>query len=90
MAHWSFAHTASALGSDGSAQVSHAAPQRAMLSSGKHPLIIGQVWVPAPQVGPQTPPAVQADPAGQGVQSTPSIVPQVALATLLTHTPLHR
>jgi hypothetical protein len=60
-----------------------------MLSSGKHPLVAGHVCVPAPQTTPQAP-FTHAVPSGQGVQSTPFLVPQVAEALLLTHTPLHR
>jgi hypothetical protein len=47
------------------------------------------VWVPGPQFGPQAA-LTQAWPASHGVQSTPSLVPQVAEALLLTQTPLHR
>jgi len=45
--------------------------------------------VPAPQSGPHTP-LTHAVPAAQGVQSTPSRLPQVIDALLLTHTPPHR
>jgi hypothetical protein len=60
-----------------------------VLSSGKQPLVPGQVWVPAPQTTPHIA-FTQAVPSGQGVQSTPLIVPQVAEALLLTQTPLQR
>jgi hypothetical protein len=92
MPHWLVSQTASALGSDGGAHVWHeaAVPQRVVLSSGKHPLTAGQVCVPAPQTVPHTAPAVHAEPVGQGVQSTPSIVPQVAVEVLLTHKPPQR
>ena len=83
--------TASALGSAGVGQVTHPAapPHCRVLSSGKHPLVAGQVCVPAPQTTPQTA-AMHAVPWGQGVQSTPFIVPHVAEALLLTHAPLQR
>ena len=47
-------HTATAFGSDGPGQVTHAAdvPHCIVLSSGKQPLVAGQVCVPAPQLGP--------------------------------------
>jgi hypothetical protein len=60
-----------------------------VLSSGKHPLVAGQVWVPVPQTTPQAA-FMHAVPPGQGVQSTPSMLPQVAEALLLTHRPLQR
>jgi hypothetical protein len=60
-----------------------------VLSSGKQPLTAGHMCVPAPQTAPQTACAEQAEPVGHGVQSTPSIVPQVAVAVLLTQSPLH-
>jgi hypothetical protein len=47
------------------------------------------VCVPAPQTTPQVA-LVHAVPLGQGVQSTPSIVPQVSDELLLTQTPLQR
>ena len=83
--------TASALGSAGFGQVAHdaALPHCRVLSLGKHPLVAGQVWVPAPQTTPQAA-FMHAVPAGQGVQSTPLIVPQVAEALLLTQTPPQR
>jgi hypothetical protein len=85
------AHTATAFGSDGAGQVMHdaAVPHCNVLSSGKQPLVAGQVWVPAPQLGPQAA-FTQASPAPQGPQSTPSWVPHVAEALLLTQIPLHR
>jgi hypothetical protein len=85
------AQTATALGSDGAGQVMHdaAVPQAAGLSFGKQPLVAGQVCVPAPQFGPQAA-FTQAVPVGHGSQSTPSIVPQVAEALLLTQVPLQR
>lgn len=84
--------TASALLSDGGAQVwqEAAVPHRVMLSSGKHPLMPGQVWVPSPQTVPQVALLPQAVPVGQGVQSKPFLVPQVAVAVFRTQTPLHR
>ena len=83
--------TASALGSAGVAHVAHdaAVPHCSVLSSGKHPLVAGQVCVPAPQTTPQAA-AMHAVPSGQGVQSTPFLVPQVAEALLLTQRPLQR
>jgi hypothetical protein len=89
--HWLVVQTASALGSAGVAHVTHPAalPHCRVLSSGKHPLVAGQVWVPAPQTTPQTA-FMHAVPAGQGVQSVPFIVPQVAEALLLTQTPPQR
>jgi hypothetical protein len=66
-----------------------AVPHWVMLSSGKQPLTAGHVCVPAPQTVPQVAFAVQAEPVGQGVQSTPSMVPQVALDVSLTHRLLH-
>ena len=83
--------TASALGSAGVAHVAHdaAVPHCRVLSLGKHPLVAGQVCVPAPQTTPQAA-FMHAVPSGQGVQSTPLIVPQVAEALLLTQTPLQR
>jgi hypothetical protein len=70
-------HTADALGSDDAAQVEHPAgvPHCMVLSLGKHPLVAGQVWVPAPHIVPQAP-FTHAVPVGHGVQSTPSMVPQ--------------
>jgi len=64
-------------------------PHASVLSSGKHPLVPGQVCVPAPQSAPHAP-LTHAVPAGQGVQSTPSRLPQVADALSLTHRPLQR
>jgi len=89
--HWLVVHTGEALGSTGAAHVVHpvVVPHISVLSSGKHPLVPGQVCVPGPQSGPHAP-LTHAVPAPQGVQSTPSRVPQVAEALLLTHTPLHR
>ena len=83
--------TASALGSAGDAHVAHDAevPHCSVLSSGKHPLVAGQMCVPAPQTTPQAA-FKHAVPSGQGVQSTPLLVPQVAEALLLTQTPLQR
>jgi hypothetical protein len=85
------AQTAWALGSAGFGHVAHDAadPHCRVLSLGKHPLVAGQVWVPAPQTTPQAP-FMHAVPSGQGVQSTPSIDPQVAEALLLTQMPLQR
>ena len=84
-------HTASALGSDGFAQVAHdaAVPHCRVLSSGKHPLVAGQVWVPAPQATPQAA-LTQALPVGHAVQSTPSLVPQAFDELLPTQMPLQR
>ena len=45
--------------------------------------------MPAPQTTPHTA-LTHAVPVGQGVQSTPVIVPQVAVALLLTQAPLQR
>ena len=89
--HWLAVHTAEALGSDGVAQVAHAAavPHCKVLSSGKQPLVPGQVCVPGPQTTPQAP-ATHAVPSGHGVQSTPGRDPQVADALLLTQTPWQR
>ena len=84
--------TASALGSEGVAHVMQpaaAVPHCMMSSFGKQPLVAGQVWVPAPQTTPQVA-FMHAVPVGQGVQSTPLIVPQVAEALLLTQTPPQR
>ena len=64
-------------------------PHWVVLSSGKQPLTAGHMCVPAPQTAPQTACAEQAEPVGQGVQSTPSMVPQVAVAVLATQSPLH-
>jgi len=47
------------------------------------------VCVPAPHTTPHVA-FVHAVPVGQGVQSTPSIVPHVSDELLLTQTPLHR
>lgn len=89
--HTLLVHTASAFGSDEAAQGVHAAavPHCVMLSLGKHPVIRGQVCVPAPHTIPQTA-FVQAEPTGQGSQSRPSLVPHVRLALLLTHRPPQR
>ena len=91
VAHALAVQTASALGSAGVGHVAHdaAVPHCRVLSFGKHPLVAGQVWVPAPQTTPQAA-FMHAVPSGQGVQSTPFIVPQVAEALLLTQTPLQR
>jgi hypothetical protein len=91
MLHWLARQTAPACGSDGIGHVAHDAevPHCMVLSSGKHPLVAGQVCVPEPQTTPQTP-ATHAVPSGQGVQSTPLRLPQVADAMLLTHWPLQR
>ena len=85
------AHTGSAFGSDDAAHVTHeaAVPHCMVLSSGKQPLVAGQVWVPAPQTTPQAA-LTHAVPLGHGVQSTPSIVPHVSDELLLTQTPLQR
>ena len=84
-------HTASALGSAGAAQVAHdaAVPHAMVLSSGKQPLVAGHMCVPAPQTTPQAP-FTQPWPLGHGVQSMPSIVPQVSDELLLTQMPLQR
>ena len=84
-------HTASALGSVGAAQVAHdvAVPHAMVLSSAKQPLVAGHMCVPAPQTTPQAP-FTQPWPLGHGVQSTPSIVPQVSDELLLTQMPLQR
>jgi hypothetical protein len=89
--HWLAVHTAEALGSAGVAHVAHAAavPHCSVLSSGKQPLVPGQVCVPEPQTTPHAP-LTHAVPAPHGVQSTPSRVPHVADALLSTHTPLQR
>ena len=59
-------------------------------SLAKHmPVAPWQVWVPGPQTRPQVA-FIHAVPSGQGVQSTPFIVPQVAEALLLTQTPPQR
>ena len=83
--------TASAFGSEGFAQVAHDAvvPHCRVLSSGKHPLVAGQVWVPAPQATPHTA-LTQALPVGHAVQSTPSRVPQAFDELLPTQMPLQR
>ena len=83
--------TAWAFGSDGAAHVAHdaAVPHAVVLSSGKHPLTAGHMCVPAPQTAPHAP-LTQACPVGQGVQSTPSSVPQVSDELLLTQMPPHR
>ena len=90
--HTLVVQTGSAFGSDDPAHGAHAAavPHAVMLSSGKQPVIRGQVWVPGPQTGPQTAAAVHADPVAHGVQSTPSRVPHVAVAVFRTQMPLHR
>jgi hypothetical protein len=82
---------ASALASAGVGHVAHEAevPHCRVLSSGKQPLVAGQVCVPAPQTTPQVA-FMHAVPVGHGVQSTPLMVPQVAEALLLTQTPLQR
>jgi hypothetical protein len=84
-------HTAWAFGSEGAAHVTHdvAVPHCVVLSSGKQPLVAGHMCVPVPQTTPHVA-LVQAVPLGQGVQSTPSCVPQVSDELLLTHTPLQR
>jgi len=84
-------HVAWAFGSAGVAQVMQdaAVPHCRVSSSGKHPLVAGHWCVPAPQTTPHTA-LTQAVPVGQGVQSTPAIVPQVAVALLLTQAPLQR
>jgi hypothetical protein len=84
--HVLFAQTATALGSEGAGQVTQEAevPHCSVLSSGKQPVVAGQVWVPVPQSGPHIA-FTHAVPAGQGSQSMPSCVPQVAEALLLTH-----
>ena len=89
--HWLAVQTASALGSAGAAHVAQdaAVPHIRVLSSGTHPLVPGQVCVPGPQTTPHAP-LTHAVPAAHAVQSTPSRVPQVADALLLTHTPLQR
>ena len=91
MPHVLLVQTATALGSDGAGQVTQAAevPHCRVLSLGKQPLVAGHMCVPAPQTTPHIA-FTQAVPAGQGVQSTPSMVPQVAEALLLTQTPLQR
>jgi len=66
-----------------------AVPHCSVLSFGKQPLVAGQVCVPAPHETPQAA-FTHAVPVGQGVQSRPSIVPQVSEELLLTQTPLHR
>jgi len=83
--------TATAFGSEGAAHVMQppAVPHWSVLSSGKQPLVAGHVCVPAPQFGPQVA-VTQAWPSGHGSQSTPSMVPHVVEALLLTRTPLHR
>jgi hypothetical protein len=80
-----------ALGSAGDGHVMQdaAVPHCMVLSSGKQPLAAGQVCVPAPQTTPHIA-FVQAVPGSHGVQSTPSIVPQVSDELLLTQTPLQR
>ncbi len=85
------AQTASALGSAGVGQVAHdaAVPHCRVLSSGKQPLVAGHMCVPAPHTTPQAP-LTHPWPLGQGVQSTPSIVPQVSDELLLTQMPLQR
>jgi hypothetical protein len=85
------AHTASALGSAGVGQVAQdaAVPHWSVLSSGKQPLVAGHMCVPAPQTTPHAP-LTHPWPVGQGVQSTPSIVPQVSDELLLTQMPLQR
>jgi hypothetical protein len=60
-----------------------------VLSSGKQPLVAGQVWVPAPQAVPHAA-LTQALPVGHAVQSTPSLVPQAFDELLPTQMPLHR
>ena len=84
-------HTACAFGSDGAAQVAHPAPvpHIVVLSSGKHPLTAGHMCVPAPQTAPHAP-LTQAWPVAQGVQSTPSSVPQDSDELLLTQMPPQR
>jgi hypothetical protein len=81
-------HTAWAFGSAGVGQVAQdaAVPQAMVLSSGKQPLVAGHMCVPAPQTTPQAP-VTQPWPVGHGVQSTPSIVPQVSDELLLTQMP---
>jgi hypothetical protein len=82
---------ASALGSEGVGHVMHdvAVPHCSVLSSGKQPLVAGQVWVPAPHETPHMA-FTHAVPVGHGVQSTPFIVPHVSDELLLTQTPLQR
>ncbi len=84
-------HVAWAFGSAGFAQTAQDAevPHCKVSSSGKHPLVCGHVWVPAPQATPHIA-LTHAVPVGQGVQSTPACVPQVAEALLLTQAPLQR
>ena len=91
MPHALDVHTASAFGSEGAGHVTHdvAVPHAIVLSSGKHPLAPMHMCVPAPQTTPHVP-FTQAVLAGHGVQSTPSIVPQVSDELLLTQMPLHR
>ncbi len=86
MLHWLAKHTAAAFGPDGMGRVAQAAavPHGMVLSSGKHPLVAGQMCVPGPKTTPQ-PPATHAVPSAHGVQSTPLRLPQVADALLLTH-----
>ena len=91
MPHALAVHTGSAFGSDGAGHVTHDAdvPHAIVLSFGKHPLVPGHMCVPAPQTTPHAP-FTQAVPLGHGVQSTPSIVPQVSDELLLTQMPLQR
>jgi hypothetical protein len=91
--HALFAQTGTAFGSDDGAQVWQTpavVPHAVVLSSGKHPFMPRQVWVPGPHMAPHMALAPQAEPGAQPPQSTPSLVPQVALAVLLTQTPPHR
>jgi hypothetical protein len=83
--------TASALGSDGFAQVAHeaAVPHCSVLSLAKHPLVCGHMCVPAPQVEPHMA-LTQAVPVGHGEQSRLSLDPQAADELLPMQTPLQR
>ena len=91
MPHALAVHTGSAFGSEGAGHVTHdaAVPHAIVLSFGKHPLVPGHMCVPAPQTAPHAP-FTQPWPVGHGVQSTPSIDPQVSDELLLTQMPLQR
>jgi hypothetical protein len=92
-AHALFAQTGTAFGSDDGAQIWQTpavVPHAVVLSSAKQPFMPRQVWVPAPHMTPHVALAPQAEPGAQPPQSRPSLVPQVALAVLLTQTPPHR